>query len=434
MSRQTRFRTQDLINNSKGTFQRYLTLLRDPLPRRFIVAQLLSSIGDWFNFVAVMIIANRLGLADGELAVGTALAIRFIPRLIFQGPAGALADRIRGPGLLVASQVAMGVLALSLITLQWAPQLWLLYALVFLLEAAYTVSRPAFMVQLIRIVPPHNRASANGLIGVGLTAAQFVGAALGGAIYDWTNETVLFALNGGTFFLLALLIWQVRDQIPTFGKHEIASADAAVPMAGYRDLAREPSLLLYLAQQASIVILIQATTALFVTRALDLGRNDGTSGLFLSMVGLGLIVGAFVGGAGQYDTRKALIIVSVTEVVGGLGLVFFGYTDAWLLALGALIVTGFASQISDVAGTTFFQNNLPEAIYGRFFSLFILALSVGGLTGSLLGPILQRSMSTGSALMLLFIPAIVTSIMLVWKNRSAIASNGGATADLEPTA
>jgi MFS family permease len=433
MSRKSRFRTHNLKSSVVLAVQRYLVLLRDPLPRRFLVAQLLSSIGDWFNFVAVIIIANRLGVENGELAVGTALAIRFVPRLIFQGPAGALADRIRGPGLLVLSQVAMGVIALSLITLQWLPHLWLLYVLVFLLEAAYTVSRPAFMVLLIRIVPPRNRASANGLIGISLTTAQFIGAALGGAIYEWTAETVLFVLNGGTFFLLAFLVWQVRDQIPSRQYPAPAEAGGHAPLASYSDLTRYSSILLYLAQQASIVILIQAATALFVTRAIELGRQEGTSGLFLSMVGLGLIVGSIIGGGGHYNTRRALIVVAATELASGVGLVVFGFTDSWMLALGALVVTGFASQLSDVAGTTFFQNNLPEAVYGRFFSMFLLALSIGGLTGSLLGPALQRRTSTGTALMLLFIPAILTSIMLAWKHRSAIAPRSGTTADLETT-
>jgi MFS family permease len=431
---QTRPRKHNMITVGIVALQRYLGLLQDPLPRRFLIAQLLSSIGDWFNFVAVIVIADRLGVENGELAVGTALAIRFVPRLLFQGPAGALADRIRGPGLLVLSQVTMGLIALSLILLHWLPHLWLLYLLVFLLEAAYTVSRPAFMVLLIRVVPPPQRAPANGLIGLGLTAAQFIGAALGGAIYARTTEGVLFAVNASTFFLLAFLIWQVRARIPA--RREPAPAPVendAVPLASYRDLTRYTSLLLYLVQQASIVVLIQAATALFVTRATELGRDESTSGLFLSMVGLGLIVGSILGGAGHYDTRRALIIVAVTEVASGVGLVLFGYTDAWALALGALIVTGFASQLSDVAGSTFFQNNLPEAVYGRFFSLFMLALSVGGLIGSFLGPLLRREMSTGASLAILFIPAIVTSVLLAWKNRAAITSSHNATADWEPT-
>lgn len=429
---QSRSRKHNLITVGTVALQRYLALLQDPLPRRFLIAQLLSSIGDWFNFVAVIVIADRLGVENGELAVGTALAIRFVPRLIFQGPAGALADRIRGPGLLVLSQVMMGLIALSLILLQWLPHLWLLYVLVFLLEAAYTVSRPAFMVLLIRVVPPPQRASANGMIGLGLTAAQFIGAALGGAIYVRTGESVLFAVNASTFFLLAFLIWQVRDRIPARREPAPAAEDDS-PLASYRDLTRYSSLLLYLAQQASIVVLIQAATALFVTRATELGRDESASGLFLSMVGLGLIAGSVLGGAGHYDTRRALIIVAITEVASGVGLVLFGYTDAWVLALGALIVTGFASQLSDVAGSTFFQNNLPEAIYGRFFSLFMLALSVGGLIGSFLGPLLSREMSTGETLAVLFIPAIITSVLLAWKNRGAVTSAHNATADWEPT-
>ena len=403
--------------------RRYTGILQEPLPRRFLIAQLLSSIGDWFNFVAVMLVANRLGVDNGELAVGTALAIRFVPRLIFQGPAGALSDRFRGPHLLILSQAGMGLLALSLVLLRWLPELWLLYSIIFLLEALYTVSRPAFMVLLIRIVPPPQRAAANGLIGIGLTAAQFVGAALGGLVSAWTTETTLFIINSLTFFVLALLIWQVRHSIPAQAEGaplpEMTS-DGVPALSSYRDLARQRDVMIYLAQQASIVILIQAATALFVTRALELGQPDSASGLLLSMVGLGLLAGSLLGGAGQYDTRRALRIVAVTEVASGLGLVIFGLTDVWTVALATLVLTGFASQISDVAGSTHFQNRLPEEIYGRFFSLFLLALSVGGLVGALLGPVLQQHLSTGRTLTVLFLPALLTSVALAWTSRSPV--------------
>ncbi|MDQ3672918.1 MAG: MFS transporter [Gemmatimonadota bacterium] len=407
----------DWRGNLSLASRRYGDLFRDRDASTLLLAAVGSAIGDWLNFVAVVIIASNIG--GGELAVGGALAIRFVPRLIFQGPAGALVDRFPGRILLASSQMLMGVIAGSFLLLERYREIWLLFALVFLLESVYTIARPAFAVQVLRIVPAGRRSSANAVLGTGLTGAQFVGGWLGGVLMSAWGDVPLFVINGLSFFVLAGVVLSVRTNVaPHVDEAEATSSPEISPHfttpSGYAGLLRVPDIRSFLAQQLSILLLIQATVALFVARSIELNRVQSEAGTLISMVGLGLILGSALGGIGVYLGPTALVIVAAGELFSAAALVGFGLVDTWPLALAALVGAGIGSQISDIAGMTYFQNHLPERVYGRFLSLYLIALSTGGLVGSLLGPLLNLRQSVGTSLLIIAVPAIVSSCWL-WR-------------------
>ncbi len=411
---------------------RYRALFRDRNTASLLLAGVGSAIGNWLNFVAIVVIASDLGVA--ELAVGGALAIRFIPRLVFQGPAGALVDRLPGRGLLALSQIAMAIIAAGFLLLEAVPRLWLLFTLIFLLETAYTVARPAFAVQMLQVVPPDHRSGANAVLGFGLTAAQFVGGWLGGLLMGAFGSTPLFVINSLSFLALAVVVLTVRlpskaaresqpdraepaDQAgPVSPPIPTPLEDSAVPhAAGYAGLLRLPDVRPYLVQQLCVVVLIQAAVALFVDRSRELNHDVAGAGTLISMVGLGLLIGSALGGVGRYFTPSALVVVAVTELVSGVALVIFGWLDSWPLALLTLVVVGIGSAASEVAGSTFYQHRLPQTVYGRFYSLYLLSFWIGGLTGSLLGPLLHLGQRVGTTLLIVAIPTIVSSLWL-WQH------------------
>ena len=74
-----------------------------------------------------------------------------------------------------------------------------------------------------------------------------------------------------------------------------------------------------------------------------------------------------------------------------------------------LLVAGVLGQIEEISGMTAFQNYLPEHIYGRVFSLFLIAAAAGSLAGGLLGPALAETAGTGRSLVILGIPVAALS-------------------------
>jgi MFS family permease len=378
-------------------------------------AGFVSEVGDWFNIVALISLSFRFG--DGALGVGGMLAARMVTRLLLQGPAGSLVDRFPGRKLLFASQIVMAAVASGFMLLLVVPELWLLYLLVIALEGANCVARPAFMVVLKREAPEALRASANGALFASQTTAQLVGPLLGAAALTPLGPAAVFALNGLTFLAVAAGVTQLRGGLtgasvaaPIPVVPDTGEPPAAAPV-GYRWLVRRRDLSLYSLVCLSLALLVQATIALFVVRANALGLGDGGVGIFYAAVASGSIAGSLVAGA-RPPHAAPLFPAAVAMIACAVALAVFGLAAAALVAVVALVVAGFATDFYEVVGLTHFQFAIPDDAYGRFFSVFLMALSAGGLVGALAGPVLEQRLGVGGSLAALAAPAVALAMLL----------------------
>jgi MFS family permease len=83
-----------------------------------------------------------------------------------------------------------------------------------------------------------------------------------------------------------------------------------------------------------------------------------------------------------------------------------------LLAVAALALTGITGDVEEMAALTSFQHRLPTAAYGRFFSLFLMATGLGGVIGSLLGPLLAEWLGVAAALAVLATPVVAAALTM----------------------
>jgi MFS family permease len=425
----------NLTNTTRDARERYSGVLRRPVTRALLSAAGVSVIGDWLNLVALMTISYELG--HGAIGVGGLLALRMTPGLILQGPAGALVDRFPGKRLLVASQLAMALVAWSFIAISAIGSIWLLYGLVLLLETINTVARPAFLVQVVRSVTEDQRGAVNGLIGMAMTVAQFIGATIGAVIIAILGPRPLFVLNGLTFIIIALIVSRVLAA-PTFGQqgraadlHESgneAPTDDSHPISGYRPMLRRLDVVVYCLLTFTASIMIQSSAALFEERARSRSLEEGGSGIFFGAVAIGLLIGGAIAGAGLYRTPATLKLVALAEAASAVCLVVFGMANRLPIAVVALALTGAAAELAEVPALTYFQHRFPVAVYGRFFSLFLMASAAGGLTGALGGPLLARQFDDARALQLIALPILVAALVLLFTSHRLQASRAEAEA------
>lgn len=410
---------------------RYQEIGALPDARRLLLAATGSYIGDRLNTIALVALAYTLG--DGALGVGGMLALTMLPRLLAQGPAGVLVDRFPGTGLLVVNQTAMAVVAAAFALLTAVPHLWLLYALTLALATLKTVAMPAFEVQLMGATPPERRGTANALHTVAMTAGEFVGPLLGALVLAWAGAIPLFLLNGLSFLGVALAVARRRRTPDRAVKTADEGADgpasgrvAALMGGGYGALLRRPDVALYAALTVAGSVLILGTIALFAARADELGLGAERVGLFYAVVGIGSLVGGLLAGAGSYTGRAGLLVAAAAAGVGALSPALFGAAGGVVPALLALVVFELALDLEEVAALTCFQHRLPAAVFGRFFSLFLMANGLGGVAGALLGPALAEQVGTGTALTLLAVPAVALALLLGittrhWEERTVAA-------------
>ena len=276
------FVARERLNQAGSALQRVLNHYRAVLAERNVAlllgAGIVSEIGDWFNTVALISLAY--GFGDGALGVGGMFAARMLMRLLCQGPAGAYVDRHAGRTLLFTSQLVMAVIASSFALLVMVPELWLLYLLVILLEAANCIARPAFMVELKAEAPEEHRSAANGALFASMTTAQLVGPVLGALVLAPVRR------RGGFRTQRLDVPWGGHRGDPVERRvkrkqagREPARIDANPPgtgklkpdAIGYAWLLRRQDLSLYMLVCLSLALLVQATITLFVVRAVTLG-------------------------------------------------------------------------------------------------------------------------------------------------------------------
>lgn len=107
----------------------FRSLLRDSAFSRLYRAILVSSLGDWVGFVAVVALVTRIGGGSAGFAVSGVMLARLLPSIVFGPFAGVLVDRFDRKRLMVIADVARGIGYASLPLL---PNLALIYVLSFL--------------------------------------------------------------------------------------------------------------------------------------------------------------------------------------------------------------------------------------------------------------------------------------------------------------
>ena len=404
--------------------QRYRWSLTQRESSALLWAGLISEIGDWFNTVALLVIAHEAG---GSFGVGLVLALRMVPRLVFQAPAGALVDRWPAAQTLVWSHVLMGVIAAAFALVDLTPQIWLVCLLILALETVNTVAWPAYRVQLVNSAPADQFAAVNGLLSTGLTAAQFIGPVLGGLVLAALGPVPVFLVNGLTFIGVAIAFsWsqrgrrKVRNKVLTANEIATLAGEASVsPIAGgaapggYRWLLQQTDLALFAVAALGATVAIRGAISLFVDRADSLGLGDAGPGYFYAAVGFGAVVGGIGAGAGSHDGIAALRGTAVAMAACAASLAVFGGIGSVPVALAMLAVAGLATNVYEVLGLTYFQHRLPVDRYGRFLSIFILALGIGGIIGALAAPVVETWLSVGMTIGLLSLPGILLALVLL---------------------
>lgn len=118
-----------------------LALLSNRPYRRLFTAQVLALTGTGLATVALGLLAYDLAGPDAGAVLGTAFAIKMVAYVGIGPLAGALAARFPRKPLLVALDLVRASVA---VTLPWVHEVWQVYLLIFLLQAASAAFTPTF--------------------------------------------------------------------------------------------------------------------------------------------------------------------------------------------------------------------------------------------------------------------------------------------------
>ena len=127
-----------------------LQILANRTYRHLVLAQVIALVGTGLATVALGLLAYQLAEADAGTVLGTAFAIKMAAYVGVAPVATALGDRLPRRTMLVCLDIVRAVVAVAL---PFVSQVWQVYVLIFVLQAASAAFTPTFQATIPDVLP-----------------------------------------------------------------------------------------------------------------------------------------------------------------------------------------------------------------------------------------------------------------------------------------
>ena len=336
---------------------------------------LVSNIGTWMQRVAQDWLVLTGLTHHNASAVGVVMALQFGPQLLFLPWTGNAADRLDRRKLLMATQAALGLLALGLglVTVTGVVTLWQVYAFAFLLGCVTAFDAPARQTFVNELVGEAQLSNAVALNSTSFNVARMIGPAVAGLMIAAVGTGWVFLINAASFAaVLGSLAWLRVDHLHPGGH---AARKAGGIAKGFR----------YVWQRRDLRVVL---TMLFLI---------GTFGLNFPIFISTMSVTVFHGGAGQYGLltstlaigsvggallaarreQPSMALLCIAAAAFGLGCALAAVAPDGILFAAALVLIGLATLTFVTSTNSRMQLSTEPAMRGRVMALRI-AIAMGG--------------------------------------------------------
>ncbi|MFF9864676.1 MFS transporter [Streptomyces sp. NPDC013953] len=268
-----------------------LSVLRHRTYRHLFAAQVIALAGTGLATVALGLLAHDVAGADAGSVLGTALAIKMVAYVLIAPAVGAVADRLPRRALLVGADLIRACAALAL---PFVDQVWQVYALIFVLQAASAAFLPVFQAAVPEVLPDErDYTRALSLSRLAYDLESLASPALAAVLLSVTTYSGLFAGTVIGFVGSAALV--VSTVLPRAVASPRTGGLCRRTTAGVRSFCAVPRLRALLALDlvvaaAGAVVLVN--TVVYVRD--HLGRSAGDVAVALGAYGAGSMAVALV--------------------------------------------------------------------------------------------------------------------------------------------
>lgn len=352
--------------------RRTFAALRHRNFRLFWFAQLVSLTGTWMHAVAQGWLV--LELTGQPFWLGAVAAANSLPVLAFSLFGGVAADRLPKRSLLLATQAASAVLALTLGLLVFTGQVqvWQVLVIAVGLGTANALDLPARQSFIVEMVGREDLLNAIALNSFTFNAARVVGPAVAGAIVAAAGTATCFLVNAASFAPVLVALALMRGLPAT--RPGTGSSVLEHLREGFAYAARERRFQGLIALVAAGSFFGFPCVTLLPAFARDVLHTDARGyGILMAMTGIGAVVSALAI-AGREKSGVGGGVVVGAGLVFGAALVIFAASRSFLTAVPLLALAGGGMVAQAASANTLVQAAVPDALRGRIMSMFTLVL------------------------------------------------------------
>ena len=355
-------------------------LRRNQSFRRLWIGQVISELGNWFNFIAALGLVREVSNAAPEVTT-LMLIFRLVPFTLFSPLAGAFVDRWSRRTVMIVTDLLREVVALGFLFVRRPEDLWIAYLCTALLAFFGAFFEAAKNAAVPSITGERDLLAGNALMFSSRFLLLSVGAALGG----WTSSEIgyssAFVINAVSFLLSAYSVWLVPDEDTRERQSAVEPVKRGL-FSGYWTDIREGWAYIVTHAPVATILLVNIVWAigggsinLILDRlgALEFANKSGLSpdaaiGVLYFANGLGLFVGMMIARrVGFYFHMKSRTIgyIGWSLFVQGIFFALMGVMPSLLLASLCLFASRVLLGAEFAVQETLLMRLVPDKLRGR---------------------------------------------------------------------
>lgn len=361
-----------------------------------MLAQLISSVGDWLSVIAIITMVGLKWEAT-PMEVSMIILCLAVPMALLGPFTGTIADRFNRKALMIVSDIVRAGLILIL---AFANSLWTVYICLFMIGMLSAIFVPAKNGKLKEIINQDNMKSAMSITSMIDSGTKVLGPLLSGLLVSAFGTQLVFLIDSGTFVISALLLLALPKTAAAIKSDSDQPKEASFKvdfLEGIRFIKGNRFLIVGITVLGVSLLILQLSDSQIIVLLRELPNvSPDLFGYIVTASGVGMFfTGILLAKKTDYN---ALILLFIG--VCGMGLSFsmlalltkldLSLPVLWGPALG--LSAGFSAGLVFIPFQAAVQTDTPVHMTGRVFgvlnSVTTTATIIGPLAGGFLATVL----------------------------------------------
>lgn len=361
-----------------------------------MLAQLISSIGDWLSVIAIITMVG-LKWEASPMEVSLIILCLAVPMALLGPFTGTIADRFNRKTLMIVSDLVRAGLIL---VLAFASSLMTVYICLFLVGMLSAIFVPAKNGKLKELIDQEKMKSAMSITSMIDSGTKVLGPLLSGILVSAFGTQLVFFIDSGTFVISALLLLALPKSAASIRNDSDELNEASFKedfLEGIRFIKGNRFLMVGISVLGASLLILQLSDSQIIVLLRELSNaSPDLFGYIVTASGVGMfIAGVLLAKKTDYN---ALILMFIGVCGIGVSFSMMAVSTRLDLALPTLWAGGLGLFAGFSAGLVFIpfqaavQTDTPVHMTGRVFgvlnSVTTTATIIGPLAGGLLATVL----------------------------------------------
>lgn len=352
--------------------------------RNLLTGQVISELGNWFNFIAGLGLIRLVSDAS-PTAAGVFFVCRLVPFAVASPIAGTFVDRFSRRQVMIGTDLARVVVAMMFLLVTSADDLWIAYLATVLLSTF-----GAFFDGAKNAAAPNLTGKEGLLAGTALMfSSRFLLMAVGSALGGWAaaifGYKVAFLINAASFLVSAFTVWLIPEEATrddetgfrTTGKIEKPSFSSELKEGFRYTLVNHFALtilvmnVIWATGGGAINVIFERMGGVYFPSVENWHPDVGVAMLWTS-AGFGLTFGMLIAHRTNVwldRGRRHSLFIGTTLIIHGVLFSLAGVMPTLLLFAIFSFVSRAIVGVEYAIQETLFQRSLPDYIRGRISTL-----------------------------------------------------------------